>query len=117
MLELRHRLARIRNPAALGEQAGDFGEVECHGPGSFAHRNDTRMTNPMRRHAAARHGRRGVRLDLPGRGHSIRRMRSTVLVLLLCIGLVAAGCNDKPKPGVPVPKASADVVMPVPFAG
>jgi len=50
-------------------------------------------------------------------GHSIRRMRSTVLVLLLCIGLVAAGCNDKPKPGVPVPKASADVVMPVPFAG
>ncbi|WP_268992030.1 hypothetical protein [Variovorax paradoxus] len=44
-------------------------------------------------------------------------MRSTVLVLLFCIGLVSAGCDDKPKPGVPVPKASAVVVMPAPFVG
>jgi len=44
-------------------------------------------------------------------------MRSTVLVLLFCIGLVTAGCDDKPKPGVPVPKASADVVMPASSAG
>ncbi|MDQ0587471.1 hypothetical protein [Variovorax paradoxus] len=44
-------------------------------------------------------------------------MRSTALVLLFCIGLLTAGCDNKPKPGVPVPKASADVVMPVPLAG
>jgi len=49
---------------------------------------------------------------LRGGGHSIRRMRSAALVLLLCIGLVTAGCNDKPKPGGPVPKASASVVVP-----
>jgi hypothetical protein len=44
-------------------------------------------------------------------------MRSTVFVFLFCIGLVTAGCNDKPKPGGPMPKASADVVMPAPLAG
>jgi hypothetical protein len=44
-------------------------------------------------------------------------MRSTILVLLFCLGLLTAGCNDKPKPGGPMPKASADVVMPAPFAG
>jgi hypothetical protein len=74
------------------------------------------MTN-LQRCTGAPPSRRGVRLDLHEGGHSIRRMRSTVLVLLFCIGLVAAGCDNKPKPGVPVPKASADVVMPVPFAG
>jgi hypothetical protein len=37
-------------------------------------------------------------------------MRSTVLVLLFCIGLLTVGCDEKPKPpGAPMPKASADV--------
>jgi hypothetical protein len=44
-------------------------------------------------------------------------MRSTAFVLLFCIGLLTAGCNEKPKPGGPVPKASADVVMPAQIAG
>jgi len=26
---------------------------------------------------------------------------------LLCLGLLAAGCNEKPKPGGPMPKSSA----------
>ncbi|MDM0004616.1 hypothetical protein QTI51_00420 [Variovorax sp. J22G73] len=34
-------------------------------------------------------------------------MRSTAFVLLFCLGLVTAGCDNKPKPGVPVPKALA----------
>jgi hypothetical protein len=34
-------------------------------------------------------------------------MRSATLVLLFCLGLLAAGCNEKPKPGGPLPKASA----------
>ncbi|WP_277401885.1 hypothetical protein [Variovorax sp. RKNM96] len=40
-------------------------------------------------------------------------MRSTALALLFCIGLLAAGCDDKPKPGGPMPKASAIVTLPV----
>ncbi|WP_269823220.1 hypothetical protein [Variovorax sp. IB41] len=40
-------------------------------------------------------------------------MRSTALALLFCIGLVAAGCDDKPKPGGPMPKAAANVTLPV----
>jgi hypothetical protein len=44
-------------------------------------------------------------------------MRSTAFVLLFCIGLAMAGCNDKPKPGGPMPKASADVVMPAQIVG
>ncbi len=36
------------------------------------------------------------------------RMRSTAFVLLFCLGLLVAACDDKPtKPGVPVPKATA----------
>jgi len=34
-------------------------------------------------------------------------MRSTAFVLLFCLGLLTAGCDDKPRPGVPVPKATA----------
>jgi hypothetical protein len=30
VLQLRHRLARVGDPAAFGEQAGDLCEVECH---------------------------------------------------------------------------------------
>jgi len=42
-------------------------------------------------------------------------MRSTAFVLLFCLGLLTAACDDKPtKPGVPVPKASSDLVAPVP---
>ncbi|MDQ0042037.1 hypothetical protein [Variovorax boronicumulans] len=44
-------------------------------------------------------------------------MRSTALALLFCIGLIAAGCDDKPKPGGPMPKAMANVVLPVVFTG
>jgi hypothetical protein len=44
-------------------------------------------------------------------------MRSTAFVLLFCIGLVTAGCDDKPKPGGPMPKASAIVVVPALSAG
>ncbi|WP_301280761.1 hypothetical protein [Variovorax paradoxus] len=44
-------------------------------------------------------------------------MRSAAFVLLFCIGLIAAGCDDKPKPGGPMPKASANVVSPVLLAG
>lgn len=33
-------------------------------------------------------------------------MRSTSFVLLFCLGLLTAGCDNKPKPGVPVPKAA-----------
>jgi hypothetical protein len=44
-------------------------------------------------------------------------MRSTILVLLFCLGLLTAGCNDKPKPGGPMPKASANVVAPALSAG
>jgi hypothetical protein len=40
----------------------------------------------------------------------MRRMRSTTLVLLFCLGLLAAGCDDRPKPGGPMPKASAHAV-------
>jgi len=40
-------------------------------------------------------------------------MRSTALVLLFCVGLLAPSCDEMPKPGGPMPKASADVVMPV----
>jgi hypothetical protein len=35
-------------------------------------------------------------------------MRSTVLVLLFCVGLLTVGCDEKPKPpGAPMPKAMA----------
>ncbi|WP_276311656.1 MULTISPECIES: hypothetical protein [unclassified Variovorax] len=35
-------------------------------------------------------------------------MRSTALVLLFCLGLLTAACDEKPtKPGVPMPKAIA----------
>jgi hypothetical protein len=44
-------------------------------------------------------------------------MRSTAFVLLFCIGLLTAGCDDRPKPGGPMPKASANVVMPALSAG
>jgi hypothetical protein len=50
----------------------------------------------------------------------MRRMRSTALVLLFCLGLLTAACDEKRKPGVPVPKASLPssfVVMPAPFVG
>jgi len=42
-------------------------------------------------------------------------MRSTAFVLLFCLGLLTAACDDKPtKPGMPVPKASsANLVAPV----
>ncbi|MET3497632.1 hypothetical protein [Variovorax boronicumulans] len=40
-------------------------------------------------------------------------MKSTALALLFCLGLLSAGCDDKPKPGGPVPKASASVVTSV----
>jgi len=43
-------------------------------------------------------------------------MRSTALVLLFCASLLAPSCDDMPKPGGPLPKASANVVMPVPLA-
>jgi hypothetical protein len=33
-------------------------------------------------------------------------MRSTAFVLFFCLGLLVAGCDDKPKPGGPMPKAS-----------
>jgi len=39
-------------------------------------------------------------------------MRSTALVLLFCLGLLTAGCDDRPKPGGPMPKALASVAMP-----
>ncbi|WP_260396769.1 hypothetical protein [Variovorax sp. KBW07] len=38
-------------------------------------------------------------------------MRSTAFVLLFCLGLLTAACDDKPKPGGPVPKASVSVVV------
>jgi hypothetical protein len=39
------------------------------------------------------------------------RMRSTAFVLLFCLGLLTAACDDKPtKPGVPTPKALASLV-------
>jgi len=41
------------------------------------------------------------------------RMRSTSFVLLFCLGLLVGACDDKPKPGVPVPKASVSVAVPV----
>ncbi|MET3444067.1 hypothetical protein ABIC94_004876 [Variovorax paradoxus] len=44
-------------------------------------------------------------------------MRSTAFVLLFCIGLVTAGCDDRPKPGGPMPKASVNVVVPALSAG
>ncbi|MDP9602757.1 hypothetical protein ABL840_07260 [Variovorax sp. NFACC27] len=38
-------------------------------------------------------------------------MRSTAFVLLFCLGLLTAACDEKPtKPGVPVPKASTSIV-------
>jgi hypothetical protein len=37
----------------------------------------------------------------------MRFMRSTAFVLLFCAGLMVAGCDDKPRPGAPVPKALA----------
>lgn len=41
-------------------------------------------------------------------------MRSTAFVLLFCLGLLTAARDDKPtKPGMPVPKASANLVAPV----
>jgi hypothetical protein len=45
-------------------------------------------------------------------------MRSTSLVLLLfCMGLLTAACDDRPKPGGPMPKASMSfVAAPAPFA-
>ncbi|MDH6592944.1 hypothetical protein M2165_002833 [Variovorax sp. TBS-050B] len=39
-------------------------------------------------------------------------MRSTFVAFLCCLGLMAAGCNDKPKPGGPMPKAAQAVVVP-----
>ncbi len=52
----------------------------------------------------------------------MRRMRSTVFVLLFCLGLLTAACDGKRKPGIPMPKAflssSVVVVMaPAPFVG
>ncbi|WP_286185798.1 hypothetical protein [Acidovorax cavernicola] len=38
-------------------------------------------------------------------------MRSTALVLLVCLGLLTAACDGKRKPGIPVPKASVSVVV------
>jgi len=44
------------------------------------------------------------------------RMRSTVFVLLFCLGLLTAACDDKPtKPGVPTPKALASLVAPAAY--
>jgi len=40
-------------------------------------------------------------------------MRSLAFVLLCCLGLLTAGCDDKPKPpSGPMPKAQAGVVTP-----
>ncbi|SEJ03288.1 MULTISPECIES: hypothetical protein [unclassified Variovorax] len=39
-------------------------------------------------------------------------MRSTAFVFLFCLGLMTAACDDKPKPGGPMPKALATVVAP-----
>jgi hypothetical protein len=46
-------------------------------------------------------------------------MRSTAFVLLFCLGLLTAACDDKPRPGGPLPKAlsSSVVVAPVLFVG
>jgi hypothetical protein len=39
-------------------------------------------------------------------------MRSTAFILLFCLGLLVAACDDKPKPGGPMPKASSVVSAP-----
>jgi hypothetical protein len=34
-------------------------------------------------------------------------MRTLLTALFFCLGLLSAGCDDKPKPGGPMPKAAA----------
>jgi hypothetical protein len=41
-------------------------------------------------------------------------MKSTLLVFLFCVGLLTAACDDRPKPGWPMPKASVSLATPAP---
>ena len=47
----------------------------------------------------------------------MRRMRNLFLALCCCLGLMAAGCDDKPRPGGPMPKASAAQPLVAPSVG